>query len=391
MAATVAFTEEREINEIENGHLDETLSIESSPASAQTPIAEKHSTRDQVDPEALARVSSGPLHSVFTNRQKNYIIFLAAWASFFSPLSANIYFPAMTSLARDLDKSNELINLTLTSYMIFQGLAPTIFGDLADMTGRRPAYLIGFVIYIGADIGLALQSNYAALFVLRCLQSTGSSGTVALGYGIVADIATSAERGSYIGLVSMGIMSAPALAPVLGGILSQFLGWRSIFWFLTIMAVVFLVVFIISFPETGRNVVGNGSVPPQSWNMSLFSYLKIRKIERSDEVSHKVTREERKRAQRELASQRQLKWPNPLRAVSIVFEKDMGILLFYNSLVYTAFYTVTASIPYLFAQTYEFNELQIGVRTPSFNSSLSPKAELQKKSTWFLTLENPYP
>ncbi|KAL8832612.1 MAG: hypothetical protein Q9170_004812 [Blastenia crenularia] len=313
------------------------------------------------DTEALERVLSGPLHSVFTKRQKYYITFLAAWASFFSPLSANIYFPALTTLAHDFHKSNTLINLTLTSYMIFQGLAPTIFGDLADMIGRRPVYFLGFVIYIGANIGLALQSNYAALFVLRCLQSTGSSGTVALGTGVIADIATSGERGKYIGYVFFGPQSAPALAPILGGVLSQFLGRRAIFWFLTIMAVVFLLVFIISFPETGRKVVGNGSVPPQTWNMSLLNYLKTRKIEQSEELSRTATREEKLKAKEELAQQRKLRWPNPLRTIRILAEKDVGLLLLYNSIVYTAFYTVTASIPYLFAQTYGFNDLQIGL------------------------------
>jgi MFS family permease len=124
---------------------------------------------------------------------------MVACTSFFSPLSANIYFPSLPSLAKDLKVSNSLINLSLTSYMIFQGLPPTVFGDLADMTGRRPTLIIGFIIYIGANIGLALQDNYAALLVLRCLQSTGSSGTVALGNGIVADIASSGERGKFYG------------------------------------------------------------------------------------------------------------------------------------------------------------------------------------------------
>ena len=148
------------------------------------------------DIEALGRATSGrPLYTVFTKRQKQYIIFMASFGGFFSPLSANIYFPALNSLASDLKVSDELINLTLTSYMIFQGLAPTIMGDLADMTGRRLTYIICFTIYIGANIGLALQSSYAALFVLRCVQSTGSSGTIALAYGVVADVASSSERG----------------------------------------------------------------------------------------------------------------------------------------------------------------------------------------------------
>lgn len=69
-------------------------------------------------------------------------------------------------------------------------------------SGRRPAYIIGFIIYTGANIGLALQSSYAALFVLRCLQSSGSSATIAIGNGIVADIATSSERGIWMGYVT---------------------------------------------------------------------------------------------------------------------------------------------------------------------------------------------
>lgn len=132
------------------------------------------------------------------------------------------------------------------------------------MAGRRPAYFIGFAIYIGANIGLACVNNYAGLFILRCLQSTGSSGTIALAKGAVADIATSAERGVYMGFATAGAMVGPALGPVLGGILAEFLGWRAIFWFLTIMAGVYLIPFAITFPETGRNVVGNGSIPPRA-------------------------------------------------------------------------------------------------------------------------------
>jgi hypothetical protein len=86
------------------------------------------------DLEALSTVqTNSPPYSIFTKRQKYFIVCLTAWAGFFSPLSANIYFPALTTLTREYGVSSTLMNLTLTSYMIFQGLAPTIFGDLADM------------------------------------------------------------------------------------------------------------------------------------------------------------------------------------------------------------------------------------------------------------------
>ena len=163
------------------------------------------------DLEALGRLpSEGPAYSVFSKRKKQYIVFMTAWAGLFSPLSSSTYFPAINTLATDLKVSDGLINLTLTSYLIFQGLAPTVFGDLSDMAGRRPAYFLGFVIYILANIGLATQHSYAALFILRCLQSTGSSGTIALGNGVVADISSSSERGFYMGMALSGPMASSA-------------------------------------------------------------------------------------------------------------------------------------------------------------------------------------
>lgn len=57
-------------------------------------------------------------YSVFTISQRRYIVFMASWAGFFSPVSSQIYFPALNTLAQDLHVSNSLINLTLTSYMV---------------------------------------------------------------------------------------------------------------------------------------------------------------------------------------------------------------------------------------------------------------------------------
>ena len=282
---------------------------------------------------------------MFTIRQKQYLVFLTAFGGFFSPISANMYFLALNSLAKDLKVSNQLINLTLTSYMIFQSLAPTIFGDLADMTGRRSTYIIGFIIYIGTNIELALQNNYAALSILRCLQSTGSSDTVALGSGMVADISSSGERGPDIGYSQFGPMTAPAIAPVLGGILSQLLvldyHGRSLSY---------SVHHYLSRdrPQRGWKLLGL-TVRLEHGNMSSLNYLKIRKISASSELSRTASRQEKKTAQAELASKRKLRWPNPLKTTRAILEKVVDMLLVYNALVYTAFYNVTTSLPSLFA------------------------------------------
>ncbi|KGO76945.1 Kynureninase [Penicillium italicum] len=288
-------------------------------------------------------------YSVFTVSQRRYIVFMASWAGFFSPVSSQIYFPALNTLAKDLHVSNSLINLTLTSYMIFQGLSPMFIGDFADKAGRRPAYVVCFTIYIAANIGLALQNKYAALFVLRCLQSAGSSTTIALSSGVVADVATASQRGSYMGFVTAGSLMGPSVGPVIGGLLSQYLGWRAIFWFLTIFAATFMVPFLIFFPETARGIVGNGSLPPQKWNISLISYLKSRKAREEGVVSTAT------------ASKQKLKFPNPLQTLAIVFQKDTGLILFCNALLFAGFYDVSASIPATFNELYGLDDLQVGL------------------------------
>lgn len=175
---------------------------------------------------------------------------------------------------------------------------------------------------------------------------------------MVADIATSAERGTWMGYVTSGPMVASAAAPIIGGLLSEYLGWRAIFWFLTILSGAYLIPFLIIFPETGRNVVGNGSIPPQGWNISLLDFFAVRSARKSET---ELTRARSQEEQERLARTRKLRFPNPLSTLRVIREKDAGLLLLYNSLVYTAFYTVISSAPYLFAEIYGFNDLQIGL------------------------------
>ena len=115
-------------------------------------------------------------YSVFTKAQKRGIVFIIAFAGMFSPLSSFIYYPAISTLAIDLSVSVEAINLTITSYMAISGLVPSILGSIADLFGRRPVYILSFMIYFAANMGLALQHSFPALLVLRMMQSAGSSG-----------------------------------------------------------------------------------------------------------------------------------------------------------------------------------------------------------------------
>src|SRR5271154_2065674 len=209
-------------------------------------LTEHHKTQE----EGMSVPASFP-YSTFTLREKRGIVFLVALAGFFSPFSAFIYFPALNAIAQSLSVSLELMNITITMYLVVQGIVPSIFGDLSDTLGRRPTYLLVFLIYLSASLGLAFQNSYTALLVLRMLQSAGSSGTIALAYGVIGDIAPQHERGGYVGIAHIGFNSAPSLGPVLGGALAQTVGWRWIFRTLVILSGLTLTLFVLFLPETG--------------------------------------------------------------------------------------------------------------------------------------------
>jgi MFS family permease len=100
----------------------------------------------------------------------------------------------------------------------------------------------------------------------------------------------------------------------------------------------------------------------KEWNMTVLEWLHARNEAKSEEgLSRSVTAEGRRLAQAELARGRKLRWPNPMKTIYIVMEKDMAVVLFYNSLIYTAFYDLMASIPQLYHEIYHFNDLQIGL------------------------------
>ncbi|KAH8668901.1 major facilitator superfamily domain-containing protein, partial [Xylariales sp. PMI_506] len=270
-----------------------------------------------------------------------------------SPITGSVYLPSMPAIAADLGVSISLVNLTVTTYQIFQGLAPSLLASLADTHGRRPAYLSCLAIYIVANLALALQHDYAALAVLRCLQSAGSSATIALGAAVASDIATRAQRGGYIGWASLAISLGPSLGPVVGGALSHRFGWRAIFWFLMGFGGVMFLVVVLFVPETCRAVVGNGSVPPQRWNRSA---LQVWRAARGQPL---IGREHVEEDRSTISRPR--KRPNPISALKILMEPEGGITLGFGSLLFAGYFMVMTTLSEQLSTRFGFDTLTIGL------------------------------
>ena len=229
-------------------------------------LARPNSRKRSSSPDASDRVENPPTlpYTAFPPARKNMMLAIVTWMAFLGPLSGNIYLPLLPVLARELRVSATLINLTVTVFMLVFAVAvllscspfcrtsyrteevictnfcntprkPLLFASLSDARGRKPWLTIGLLIFIGANIAMALApALYATFVILRIIQAFGASALYSLGAGTIADIFEPKQRARAISFFSLGPQLGPILGPVIGGAMAQQASWRWTFGFLGI-------------------------------------------------------------------------------------------------------------------------------------------------------------
>lgn len=308
-----------------------------------------------LSPKASASSPSDAPYSVFTQTQKRWIIALVALAGWFSSLSSFIYFPAIPSIATDLGESIERINLTVTAYLIMSGLFPSIVADAADTMGRRPVFIVTLAVYVAANIGLALQTSFGLLFFLRMAQSAGISGSYAVTYGVIGDVFTPSERGGYSGLVSFALNTPPSIGPVISGLLLHRWGWRAIFWFLSAISPCCLLAIVFLLPETSRQIVDDGTVPPHGLGLLSRPILPF--------LTPPLARQslDLRRAVAATRLPRRFRIPNPFTALILLKAPGTAIVIGSAGIWYTIYSCLQASLSSLFTEIYQVSGLISGV------------------------------
>ncbi|EGC42755.1 MFS multidrug transporter [Histoplasma capsulatum var. duboisii H88] len=284
---------------------------------------------------------------------KGLIVFIASVAATFSGFATNIYFPVISTIAVGLLVSIDLINYSVTAYLVFQAIIPFIWGTLSDYKGRRIAYLSSFFIFTSACVGLARTSNYPQLMVLRCLQSIGSASTIVVGTGVLGDITTREERGGYMGFFQAGQMLPLALGPILGGVFADTLGWRSIFCFLAIYSGTFIFFLGLLLPETLRSLVGNGSIQARGISKCPLMYFQPQRVaqdSRQDPVqTHPMAIPN---------TEQSFSFFNPIR---ILLGLEITFAIIFVSICYALWQMTLTAQSTLLKQTYNLNNTQLGL------------------------------
>ncbi|KAG6809193.1 hypothetical protein H0H92_001192 [Tricholoma furcatifolium] len=148
----------------------------------------------------------------------------------------------------------EVINLTVTMFVVGFGVGPLLFAPLSEVVGRKPIYCVSIFLYFIFTLPGALAQNRATLVISRALAGIAASAPMCNVGGSVADIWSVEERGIPMALFSGTIFLGPCLGPIIGGWIGERAGWRWIYWVLFIFVGVCFA-FTLVVPETLASVI----------------------------------------------------------------------------------------------------------------------------------------
>ncbi|MNK75786.1 Bacillibactin exporter [compost metagenome] len=165
-------------------------------------------------------------------------------------LAQNLYVPLLPQLQHDLHTSFYLVNLTVSLFTIALAVMQIVLGPVIDHKGRKAVLLPGMILYAAASLGCTFSDSVYMLLFFRILQGIGAAAVPLVAATMIGDLFEGKERAKGMATYQMILGIAPAVGPLIGGVIGSYAGYPGAFMFLSIMAVAMLIIAVIVVPET---------------------------------------------------------------------------------------------------------------------------------------------
>ena len=175
---------------------------------------------------------------------------LLAVLGMLGPFSIDTYIPAFSAIAKSLQATPVQMQQTLSAYLFGFAFMNLFHGALSDSFGRRPVILWGLALFTLASLGCALSQSVGQLIFFRAVQGLSCGAGVVVSRAVVRDMFPPADAQKVMSQITIFFGVAPAVAPIIGGVIAEYLDWHSIFWFLVGVGVVLWVANWRLLPET---------------------------------------------------------------------------------------------------------------------------------------------
>ena len=168
----------------------------------------------------------------------------------FAPLSIDTYLPSLPQLASEFRATAGQVQLTLSAFFVGFALGQLCYGPLSDYYGRKPVLIVGLSVYAVTSLLCVVSSRIEALTVLRFLQALGGGAGTVIARAMVRDLYDRDRTARVLSMIMLVTALAPLIAPLLGGYLLHWSGWRAIFGLLATLGLVCLTVVVLLLPES---------------------------------------------------------------------------------------------------------------------------------------------
>lgn len=195
-------------------------------------------------------MSEQPAEPSNTKQPIALLVVILASLTAYAPLSIDMYLPAFPKIAETFGVEVTAVEVSLATFFIGLAFGQLLYGSVTDRFGRKKPLYVGLVIYFVASLLCSLAPNVESLIVLRFFQALGACGGIVIARASVRDMFDHSESARVFSLLLLVMGVAPILAPLFGGYITLFFGWRAIFVVVAACSAISLVAVYRFLPET---------------------------------------------------------------------------------------------------------------------------------------------
>ncbi len=171
---------------------------------------------------------------------KIFILLFLGTLSAFGPFVMDMYLPTLPEMTDYFSTTSSAVQLGLTTSMIGLAIGQLLFGPLSDRFGRRKPLIAAMSLFIISTLGCIYAGNISQFIALRLIQGIAGAGGVVLSRSIATDKYSATELATMLGIIGSINGIATVAAPIAGGLMIGFGGWKGIFWCLFCIGILIL-------------------------------------------------------------------------------------------------------------------------------------------------------
>jgi len=172
---------------------------------------------------------------------KKSVLIVATFAAFLTPFLGSAVNLALPSIGKDLHANAIELGWVISSFILSSAIFLLPFGRLADIIGRKKIFSSGILLFTISTFLIIFSGSITSLIVLRIFQGLSSAMIFGTSLAIITSVFQPGERGRAMGINITAVYLGLSCGPVIGGLLTQYLGWRSIFAFLVPFGIISLI------------------------------------------------------------------------------------------------------------------------------------------------------